>query len=156
MRKIMLFVAIAAGMCHAAVTPLDQATLKEYLTRGAPFDFILIDVRTPEEVTAAIGSETCKPYNLPWPDPFMQEVAKIPKDQAIVVYCRSGSRSSRAAAYLSDNGYTRVYDAGGFLTWSGPTVSASDAKPASLLPAPQCTRPAKAAAAGGTTHVQKN
>ena len=38
---------------------------------------------------------------------------KIPKDKPVVVYCRSGSRSSQAARTLLGAGYTDVYDLGG-------------------------------------------
>jgi phage shock protein E len=131
-----MWMVVTAGICQAAVSTLDQATLKGYLANGAPFDFILIDVRTKQEVSTAIGNESCKPYNLPWPEYFMAEVGKISKDQPVIVYCRSGSRSRIAAAYLSDKGYTRVYDAGGFMNWDGPTAPASDIKPLSLLPEP--------------------
>lgn len=136
MRSTVLWMAIAASICQAAVNPLNQETLKGYLEKGAPFDFILIDVRSSEEISTAIGNVACKPYNLAWPEQFKNEVAKIPKDQAIIVYCRSGGRSRSAAAYLNAEGYARVYDAGGFLTWDGPTVPASDIKPVSLLPEP--------------------
>jgi rhodanese-related sulfurtransferase len=136
MRLIMLAVAMAASLSQAAVNPLSQAELKAYLEKGAPFDFVLIDVRGVDEITAAIGNAQGKPYNLAWPEQFKNEVARIPRDQAVVVYCRSGGRSRNAAAYLNDNGYTRVYDAGGFMTWDGPTVPASEIKPASLLPEP--------------------
>jgi rhodanese-related sulfurtransferase len=141
MRATILLLTIAVSLCQAAVNPLDQETLKSYLQNGAPFDFILIDVRTAEEAATVIGNETCKPYNLAWPVQFKDEVAKIPKDMAVIVYCRSGGRSRSAAAYLNENGFTRVYDAGGFMTWNGPTVTASEIKPASSLPAP--SMPAK-------------
>jgi rhodanese-related sulfurtransferase len=127
---------MAASLSQAAVSQLSQADLKGYLEKGAPFNFILIDVRGSDEISAAIGSAQCKPYNLAWPEQFKNEIAKIPKDQAVIVYCRSGGRSRNAAAYLNENGYTRVYDAGGFLSWDGPTVPVSDLKPASLLPEP--------------------
>ena len=136
MRSTVLWMMIAAGIAQAAVNPLNQETLKGYLEKGAPFGLILIDVRSSEEATTAIGNAACKPYNLAWPVQFKDEVAKIPKDYAIVVYCRSGGRSRAAAAYLNAEGYTQVYDAGGFMTWDGPTVPASDIKPASLLPEP--------------------
>lgn len=136
MRRTILFVAIAVGTCLAAVNTLDQATLKDYLASGAPFDFILIDVRSSEEASTAIGNEACKPYNLAWPVQFKDEIVKISKDQAVVVYCRSGNRSRSSAAFLSAEGYTRVYDAGGFLTWNGSTIPASEIKSASLLPEP--------------------
>jgi rhodanese-related sulfurtransferase len=128
--------AMAVSLCQAAVNPLNQETLKGYLENGAPFDFILIDVRGSDEISAAVGNDACKPYNLAWPVQFKAEVAKIPKDQAIIVYCRSGGRSRLAATYLEAEGYTRVYDAGGFITWNGPTVPASEIKPAALLPEP--------------------
>jgi rhodanese-related sulfurtransferase len=136
MRLKMLIAVMAVGICFGAVNTLNQETLKNYLANGAPFDFILIDVRTSEEITAAIGNAACKPYNLAWPDQFQTEVAKIPKDQTVIVYCRSGGRAANAAGYLVNNGYTNVYNAGGFLTWDGPTIPPSEIKPASKLPEP--------------------
>jgi rhodanese-related sulfurtransferase len=137
MRVIFLVFAFAVGAFQPAINPLSQDVLKGYLKSSqAPFDFILVDVRGAEEITAAIGSEECKPYNLAWPDQFKDVTAKIPKDVAIIVYCRSGSRSARAAAFLDAAGYANVYDAGGFLTWNGSTVPASDIKPTTLLPEP--------------------
>jgi len=147
---------IAASLCMAAVTPLDQEKLKLYLQNGAGFDFILIDVRTPAETETVIGNAVCKPYNLSWPAQFKEEVTKIPKDAAIIVYCRSGSRSSQAAAYLNDSGYTRVYDAGGFMTWNGPTVPATDIKPASALPEPSMRVRRPMTTSSGGAHVSKN
>jgi rhodanese-related sulfurtransferase len=136
MRSTLLAILIAAGVCRAAVNSIDQEVLKGYLENGAPFDFLLIDVRTREEVKAAIGDAACKPYNLAWPTQFQDESAKIPKDQTVILYCATGGRSARAADYLDKNGYTHVYNAGGFLTWTGPTVPAFEVKPASLLPEP--------------------
>jgi rhodanese-related sulfurtransferase len=136
MRRVLLFIAITVGTCLAAANTLDQATLKDYLANGASFDFLLIDVRSSEEASTAIGNEVCKPYNLAWPDQFKSETIKIPKDQAIIVYCQSGNRSRSAAAFLSAEGYTQVYNAGGFMTWNGCTVPASEIKPPSLLPEP--------------------
>jgi len=134
MLRMVFSIALAAAMSLAAVNKLDQATLKDYLANGAPFDFILVDVRSSEEASTVIGNAACKPYNLAWPAQFKEEVVKIPKDRAIILYCRSGSRSRNAAAYLNAEGYERVYDAGGFMTWDGPVVQASEAKSASLLP----------------------
>ena len=39
------------------------------------------------------------------------------KDAAVLVYCRSGSRSKRAAKALAELGYTDVYEFGGIMTW---------------------------------------
>ena len=39
------------------------------------------------------------------------------KDQTVLVYCRSGSRSAKAAQKLVKLGYTHVYDFGGINDW---------------------------------------
>ncbi len=134
----MLLFAFASGMFQSSVNTIDQDTLKNYLTKGAPFDFVLIDVRGADEISSAIGNSTCKPYNLAWPAQFKDTFAKIPKDRVIIVYCQAGGRATRAAEFLASSGYTHVYNAGGFLTWTGPTVPASELKSASLLPEPSC------------------
>ena len=44
--------------------------------------------------------------------------AVIPeKDTTVLVYCRSGSRSKRAAKALAGLGYTGIYEFGGILSW---------------------------------------
>jgi phage shock protein E len=123
----------AAG--QTAVQIITQDQLKDYLANGAPFDFILIDVRSPEEAAdGGIGNAQCKPYNLSWPEQLKKESARIPKDLTVIVYCRSGGRARNAAAYLGEQGFTKVYSAGGMLTWTGPTVPLSEFKAATLLP----------------------
>jgi rhodanese-related sulfurtransferase len=137
MQFVYLFLTLTVGMFQPGVKPLSQDTLKSYLEANkAPFDFILIDVRTAQEITAVIGNATCKPYNIEWATQFKDIAEKVPKDLAVIVYCRSGSRSARAASFLSATGYSNVYDAGGFLTWNGPTVPPSEIKATSLLPEP--------------------
>jgi rhodanese-related sulfurtransferase len=136
MQILMLLALAGAVISPAAVNVIEQDTLKGYLEKGAPFDFILLDVRSAEEASAGIGNAQCKPYNLAWPEQLKKECERIPKDRAIIVYCQSGGRSTRAAAYLDSLGFTNVYNAGGMLTWTGPTVPLSEFKPASLLPDP--------------------
>jgi rhodanese-related sulfurtransferase len=115
---------------------MSQDQLKDDLANGAPSDFILIDVRSSAEIEAAIGADACKPYNLEWPDQFQKEALKIPKDQKVIVYCRSGARAANAAAFLDSKGYTNIYNAGGFMTWAGPTIPPSEIKATALLPEP--------------------
>ncbi len=142
MRKNTILAVVAALAClamgPAAVKSLEQETLKGYIEKGSPFSFILIDVRGADEVAegGGIGNAQCKPYNLAWPEQLQQECKRIPRNRSIVVYCRSGARAAMAAAYLESAGFANVYNAGGFLSWTGPTVPLSEFKPASLLPAP--------------------
>ena len=50
--------------------------------------------------------------------------AELPDlDQIILVYCRSGRRSKEAAQKLFDMGYTRVYEFGGIIDWTGEIVT---------------------------------
>jgi phage shock protein E len=42
----------------------------------------------------------------------------ISKDRKIILYCRSGSRSSSAAKKLVEIGYTNVYDLGAMDNWN--------------------------------------
>ncbi len=136
MRLVILLTTLAIGISEAAIDPINQDTLKKYLENGTPSDFILIDVRGSEEIQAAIGNAACKPYNLSWPEQFQNECTRIPKDATVVIYCRSGGRARNAVSYLQTNGYTNVHNAGGFLTWTGPTVPPSEIKPVTLLPEP--------------------
>ena len=131
----LLFI-VATALSQNALAPANQELLKSYLEKGAPFDFILIDVRGSSEITAAIGNARCRPYNFEWPVQFKAFSEKIPKDTAVFVYCQSGGRSARAAGFLAEGGFTRVYDAGGILTWTGQTIPPAEIKPASLLPDP--------------------
>lgn len=39
------------------------------------------------------------------------------KEKTILVYCRSGSRSNRAANILVKMGYKHIYDFGGIMNW---------------------------------------
>ena len=40
------------------------------------------------------------------------------KDTTVLVYCRSGSRSKKAAKALAELGYTGIYEFGGIRTWT--------------------------------------
>ena len=71
---------------------------------------LIIDVRTPGEVAAGIypGAK-----NIPLAELESRLSEFGPKDGNIVVYCRSGSRSSQAKRILESNGYTNVTNGGG-------------------------------------------
>ena len=103
---------------------------------GAPFDFYLIDLRGKGEIIEMIGNKNCRPYNLEWPDEFKREIMRVPKDAAIIVYCASGGRATGAANWLTENGYTKVFNAGGMRTWKGLVIPLSAARSSASLPEP--------------------
>jgi rhodanese-related sulfurtransferase len=77
--------------------------------------YIILDVRTVSEYESGHvpGAILIPDYEL------KAKAASMLKDkeQVILVYCRSGSRSSRAAKNLVDLGYTNIYDFGGIISW---------------------------------------
>ena len=77
-------------------------------------DFLLLDVRTPQENAAQAieGSYLIPLQELGW------RIHELPKDKEIVVYCRVGNRSAYACSFLSRMGYNVKNLEGGILTWN--------------------------------------
>jgi rhodanese-related sulfurtransferase len=77
---------------------------------------VLIDVRTKDEYDEKhIDGAILIPL-----DDINEEVVKenvSTKDTSIIVYCRSGDRSSQAASILKSLGYSKVYDLGSIDNW---------------------------------------
>jgi rhodanese-related sulfurtransferase len=83
--------------------------------RDAGDDFVLLDVREPDEIaTASIPWATTIPMG-EIPDRF----AELPHDKAVVVMCHGGGRSARVTQFLEANGYDNAENlAGGIEAWS--------------------------------------
>ncbi len=67
----------------------------------------IIDVREPNEYSSGHVQEA---LNIPLSQlqQSTSQLSDLPKDTSIVVYCRSGGRSSSAMGILSQLGYTDV------------------------------------------------
>jgi rhodanese-related sulfurtransferase len=94
----------------------DPAVLAR-LIEEARDEFLLIDVRTPGEYASG---------HIPTADnidyrEIGDRMADGDRSVPVVLYCRSGSRSGRAARTLSRLGYT-IVDFGGITRWDGPIV----------------------------------
>ena len=72
-------------------------------------DFIVIDVRTPEEFKAGHIKDSS---NVEW-EVISSIIDEVKKDQQIYLYCRSGRRSQNATNILIDLGYEDVTNLGG-------------------------------------------
>ena len=72
----------------------------------------IIDVRTHDEFR---GGHIKGSVNIPL-DRLQQNLAKIKKDRPVITCCASGMRSASAKSILQTNGYTEVFNGGG---WSG-------------------------------------
>jgi len=88
-------------------------TLKKM--RDAKQDFVLVDVRNPDEFAICTIEGSVK---LPLPD-LPQRYQELPKDKLIVLHCKSGGRSGRALKFLRSQGYPKLKNvAGGINAWA--------------------------------------
>jgi len=77
--------------------------------------YLIVDVRTKEEYEEGhIQTAVNIPVNK------IEKIKEIVSDkkQKIVVYCRSGARSKKAAEEILKLGYTEVYDMKGINNWT--------------------------------------
>ena len=87
--------------------------VEQYLqTEGA----LLLDVRGADEY-----AEGHIPGSVNIPLQLLPMKKGLPEDldTPIFVYCRSGGRSRRAAAFLEKEGYENVKNIGGIMNWNG-------------------------------------
>lgn len=95
------------GVVNEVISPA------EYQNQFASREHVLVDVRTPAEYESGIIPDAIN-INV---EELASRVDELPKDQPIVVYCRSGNRSAVAADILAEAGFSEVYDLGGIQTW---------------------------------------
>ena len=113
------FCGVAPAVQEVAVSGETNATetnvneLKRKI--DAKEDFFLLDVREPNEFKIGrIPGSTLIPLG-----EVPQRVNEIPKDKEIIVHCKMGGRSAKAASFLRQQGYTNVKNLkGGILDWS--------------------------------------
>ncbi len=79
---------------------------------------VLLDVRTVDEWNSPTG-HLKNAILIPLQD-LHDQINKLNafRDRLIIVYCRSGNRSGRAAKLLSDSGFNTVSLAGGIRGWN--------------------------------------
>jgi rhodanese-related sulfurtransferase len=82
--------------------------------RQAGKDFLLLDVRTPQE-NAAEAIENS--YLIPLQQ-LGYRLGELPRNKEIVVYCRVGNRSAYACSFLSQQGYKVKNLEGGIVFWN--------------------------------------
>lgn len=105
-------VAVAAAGCALFYREGDvnSAEAHRLVDKGA----LLVDVRSVEEFA---DGHIAGAINLPVNDLDRRMGELTPKDRSIVLYCRSGNRSARAARTLKNAGYSQVRDLGAMSRW---------------------------------------
>ncbi len=92
--------------------------LKNLFSAGPDVDYAemvangaqIIDVRTPMEYK---GGHIKGSVNIPL-DSLRRNLSKINKNKPVITCCASGMRSASAKNILKSNGYTEVYNGGGW------------------------------------------
>jgi rhodanese-related sulfurtransferase len=103
----------AAVNAPAAALPAEISVADAAAKRDA--GAFILDVRQPDEWNAVhIPGATLIPL-----DQLAARVNEVPKDQEVVVVCRSGNRSKQGRDILKNAGFTQVTSmAGGMNQWS--------------------------------------
>jgi phage shock protein E len=100
---------VAACSDEATAEPVQQVSATEAVEMLD--ERVVIDVRTPAEYAQGhiVGA-----VNIDVEDgSFGSLIEEWDKDEAYLVYCRSGRRSAIAAEQMADAGFTDIADAGG-------------------------------------------
>ncbi|WP_297889481.1 rhodanese-like domain-containing protein [Sulfurihydrogenibium sp.] len=114
MKRIIFTLLLVIGISFA-YQDLDSKTFYETIQKEK--DIIILDVRTPQEYEKdghIPGSILIPVQVLPQ---YIKDLEKF-KNKKILVYCRSGNRSSLAAKFLEQNGFKNVYNLkNGIIDW---------------------------------------
>lgn len=95
--------AAAPAAASASLPLISPQALLERQAKKDPSLFVL-DVRTPKEFAEG---HVPGAVNVPH-DQVASQLAAIPKDRDVVLYCRSGRRTELAGEVLRANGYTKL------------------------------------------------
>jgi thioredoxin 1 len=128
---ITLIVSLLFSACNSqnsSVKNLDPGQFEAAIAKG---DVQLIDVRTPDEYKEKhIGN--ARNINIDGSD-FNSQIATLDKHKPVYFYCLAGGRSSKAATYAVNNGFTQVYNLEhGINSWMAdnkPVVTATGSAP---------------------------
>lgn len=78
-------------------------------------EYLLVDVRTPAEYGAGFIPTA---INVDYRE-IVEGLSDVPRDDLVIVYCRTGNRSGQALRSLQGAGFTNVVDFGGINRWPG-------------------------------------
>ena len=85
-----------------------KVDLAELVANGA----VIVDVRTKGEYQSGHIKGS---INMPL-QTLSQNIGKLKKDKVIITCCASGMRSASARGILKSNGFTQVYNGGGWMS----------------------------------------
>lgn len=111
---ILLFVSGCNDNSLEEVREVSSITADSVYTIMNREDVYIIDVREEYEYNSGHIENA---YNIPVSEINKIKKNEIPLDSVVIVYCKSGNRSSQAGEMLIKLGYKNVYDMGGVNLW---------------------------------------
>lgn len=131
---LLIVIMIFASRSGDSPAGVQNVTVEEAKKMIGKEDVFILDVRTPSEFNSShIEGATLIPVanafgsNLSQDNLLEARVDEVPRNKKILVYCRSGHRSTSASKILVNAGYSQVYNMeGGISAWTGagyPVVS---------------------------------
>jgi len=127
MKYFFLLIIAAAGLsCHSQSNYQDL-TPQEFQDRmKAETTSFIIDVRTPAETNSGMIDHA---FNVDFnAADFKEKIGHLDKSMPCFLYCASGRRSKEACAYMSSQGFKKVYNLkGGMLAWNNAGLPVSNA-----------------------------
>ena len=108
-----------SGIAFAQTAEKDSIrviSIEKFEKMSAKKKNMLVDVRTPEEVSEG---QLAGAVNINFlGENFSSEIQKLNKNKTYLLYCRSGSRTRRAADQMQKAGFKKVYMLeGGITAW---------------------------------------
>jgi len=105
------------GQTEGTSKGIELISVDEAAAKLTSEDIVLLDVRTPEEVAEGYISGALHWDYYEW-DTFKEKVASLEKSKPVMVYCKAGGRSNKAAQFLKKQGCATIYDLkGGMNAW---------------------------------------
>jgi rhodanese-related sulfurtransferase len=124
-----IFLLIQSGFADRLRTEsISPDQVKTVLTEGSG---VLIDVREKDEVALGIiEGAVWIPLSKLQADSDQNTLSKLDQKKTLMIYCRSGTRSAKAATLFSKKGF-KVRNAGGFSTLSAAGLKTGKINPES-------------------------
>lgn len=119
MKRVLVFLVLAVTFlgysCKNEKSPqIEVITAEEMQQIAKDTNVQLVDVRTPEEYQEGFidGFQNLDYFS----DTFETDLDKLDKSKPVIVYCKSGNRSSKCAAKMVEKGFVKIYDLDGGIT----------------------------------------
>ncbi len=116
MNRIAILFLIFSFSCELLSSPEINIISESDFIELQDSEYTLIDVRTQDEfdlghINSAINLDF-------YSDKFKNDILSLPKNETIVLYCRTNNRSGKTATILKENGYRDVLVIkGGITEW---------------------------------------